>query len=364
MIWVVFALMTGATVFGVLWPLSRSARRVTGRDKDIAFYEAQIAEIQRDLDRGLTSRGDAESAQTQAARRLLGAAQSGASAAAASPTARRIAAIAAILVIPAVSFGLYSLIGNPSLPDEPLAARLSAPPGKLDVNVVLAKIEQHLIQNPNDGRGWELIAPVYLRLGEPNKAAHAYAEAIRTLGDTSDRETALGTALVYAQGGQVSDRARKAFETAQRLDPKAPGPQFYLGVAAQQDGQKDQAIKIWDKLLASSPPNAPWTGAVRARLASISGKPPPPPAAAAAIAALPASQQAAAIQRMVDRLAANLKKNGADVDGWLRLVRAYVVLHESNRARKALADARQSLSNDSGGLARLDVLARQLGLGN
>ena len=46
------------------------------------------------------------------------------------------------------------------------------------------------------------------------------------------------------------------------------------------------------------------------------------------------------IRGMVDRLATRLKDNGNDVEGWLRLVRAYMVLGERDKAQAALVEAR------------------------
>jgi cytochrome c-type biogenesis protein CcmH len=202
-----------------------------------------------------------------------------------------------------------------------------------------------------------------MRLGRAQDAARAFSNAIRVLGDNSEREGELGTALVYASGGQVSDQARKAFESALRLDPHAIGPRFYLGLAAQQVGDKARAVKIWTELLAQAPPDAPWAEMVRERVAALGGAGAPPTSTAAAhIASLPADQRAAAIHGMVDNLAARLAKNGGDVESWLRLVRAYSVLHEADKAREALADARRNLTSDGAALAKLDALARQLGL--
>lgn len=86
------------------------------------------------------------------------------------------------------------------------------------------------------------------------------------------------------------------------------------------------------------------------------------PAGAAAVAALPADRQRVAIRGMVDGLAARLAEDGQDADGWLRLVRAYRVLGEDDKAVKALADARRSMSGNAPVLGRLDRLAHELGL--
>ena len=83
---------------------------------------------------------------------------------------------------------------------------------------------------------------------------------------------------------------------------------------------------------------------------------------AAAVAAMPAGQQQQMIHGMVDRLADRLKTNGDDLEGWLRLVRAYGVLQEQDKARMALADARRNFAADDGAKKRLDALAHELGL--
>src|ERR1035437_10668759 len=73
MIWVVFAFLTVVAVLAVLWPLLRAPRTVPRKDADVAFYEAQIAEIGRDAERGLIAAADAASAKAEAARRLIAA---------------------------------------------------------------------------------------------------------------------------------------------------------------------------------------------------------------------------------------------------------------------------------------------------
>jgi cytochrome c-type biogenesis protein CcmH len=369
MIWVVFAIMTGLAVLSVLWPLSRPARGPSRRATEIAFYEAQLVEIDRDVARGLTSVADAEGARAQAGRHLLAAAHANAGASTSSDRNRRIAAAIAILAIPGVALGLYLRLGSPEFPDQPLSARLNAPPDQMDVGIAVARIEQHLAQDPSDGRGWELLGPVYMRLGRPDDAARAFANAIHAAGDSVELEQDLGQALVMANNGQIDDRARAAFQAALRLDPKAPAPQFYLGLAAEQVGDQARAVALWTKLLADAPPDAPWAPMVRAHMAALgaaapaqAGGPPGPPGAAAAIAAMAPDQQAATIRSMVAQLADRLAQKGGGVDQWTQLVRAYSVLHEPDKARAALADARHSLANDQGALAQLSALARQLGL--
>ena len=60
------------------------------------------------------------------------------------------------------------------------------------------------------------------------------------------------------------------------------------------------------------------------------------------------------IRGMVARLADRLKQDGNDVEGWLRLLRAYMVLGERDKAQAAAGDARKALASDPDKLRQID----------
>jgi cytochrome c-type biogenesis protein CcmH len=365
MIWVVFAAMTGVAVFSVLWPLSRSRRIAPANLPNISLYEAQLAEIDRDAVSGLIPAQDVPAAKADAARRLLAVSAGDKRAGPAGRRNVRVAAAAAIILIPALTLGLYSRFGRPDLPDAPLSARLqSADPGKTDLAAAIVRIEAHLREHPEDGRGWEVIAPVYLRLGRTEEARRAFAEVIRLLGDTPARQAGLGEAILANAQGVVTAEARQAFEKASAADPSLPQPRYYLGLAALQDGKPDEARAMWTKLVDEAPPGAPWAPALRQRIAALSGPAAAGPESAAgkSIASLPPAERAAAIRSMVEGLSARLQQNGGSLDEWTRLVRAYMVLNEREKARATLADARNKFGSDAAATTQLDRLARELGL--
>jgi cytochrome c-type biogenesis protein CcmH len=362
LVWIIFTLMTVAAVVCVVWPLSRARPAgVQVEGDDLPFYRDQLRALDRDVAHGLVSGDEAAGSRAEIGRRLIAAADR---AAAATPRgsrrARLFAGAAAVTVlIPAVSLALYERVGAPEMGDRPLAARLAAPdPG--DFPAAIARVESHLAAHPEDGRGFALLAPIYVRLGRYADAAHAYDRALATLGETAEGRSALGEALVQGADGTVTSEARAAFAKAAADDPKLPQPRFYLGLAAAQDGDKASARAQWTALLADSPADAPWTAMVQARLAALDGTPSGP--AASAIASMPDDQRLRAIHGMVDGLASRLQQDGHDAEGWLKLVRAYTVLGEKSKAATALADARRNLASDAAGLARLDGLARELGL--
>ncbi|MFG1298612.1 c-type cytochrome biogenesis protein CcmI [Xanthobacter sp. V3C-3] len=372
-----FALMTALAALAVLWPLSRVRTVRAAREADLAVYRDQLAEIARDAKSGRLPAAEAEAARVEVARRML-AADAAREPGDAQDTGlatrrRRIAAVVALLLVPAFALGLYVDLGSPRLPGAPLADRLSAPPDRGDVAILVRRVEEHLARNPNDGQGYEILAPVYLRLGRPDDAARAYAEAIRTLGPSPERHSARGEALVVAADGLVTADAARAFAAALALDPQEPRAAYFLGLAAEQDGRAADAARIWADLLAHAPATAPYRPMVAAALARVGGAqvpaaptasapaaPGPGAADVAAAAQMSAQDRDSMVRGMVSRLAARLESEPNDIDGWVRLVRAYGVLGEKDKAAEALKSARAAFRDNAEALGRLDAAEKEL----
>ena len=94
-------------------------------------------------------------------------------------------------------------------------------------------------------------------------------------------------------------------------------------------------------MLARAPADAPWRPLVQGALVRVGGAQAPVLSNDAMTAAkdMNEADRGAMIRGMVDRLATRLKQNGDDVEGWLRLVRAYMVMGERDKA-VARADRR------------------------
>jgi len=369
MLSLIMVLMTAAAILAVLWPLSRRSPARSGSDVEV--YRDQLEEIARDRAAGLIGEAEAEAARIEVSRRLLAAAdhadRAGRSAGAGRTAwPRQAAALTALLVLPALAAGLYLALGSPELPDHPLAARREAPPEQRSIAELVGRVEQHLQQNPEDGRGWEVLSPVYMRLGRFDDAVRARRNVLRLLGPSADREADLGEALTAAANGIVTAEAKQAFERALAHNADDFRARYFLGLAAEQDGRPQEAAEIWRKLLASAPADAAWVDFVREALARVAPAAAAPPAPTAqdieAARTLSPGERAAMVQGMVDRLAARLKEDGSDVEGWLRLVRAYMVLGERERARAAAADARRALAREPDKLKRVDEFLKGLGL--
>jgi cytochrome c-type biogenesis protein CcmH len=363
-LWFVFALMTAAAIFAVLWPLGRVGRpQQDGTETEV--YRDQLAEIDRDASAGLINPPEAVAARVEISRRLLAAADNQREEPLGSSLGlRRAAAIIALVGLPVVAIGLYYPLGSPDLPDFPLAQRSHTPDATQSLDNLVAQVEQHLEATPTDGRGWAIIAPVFARLGRMDDAVRAFRNSITYNGESAARRADLGEALVAAAGGVVTGEAKAEFEHAVALDADDVKASYFLGLAAEQDGRSAEAATIWRAMLEKAPANAPWRPLVQAALVRVGGSPVPALSndAVAAVKDMSETDRSAMIHGMVERLATRLKQNGDDVEGWLRLVRAYMVLGDADKARAASSDARQAVTKDPQRLQQLNEGLKNLGL--
>jgi cytochrome c-type biogenesis protein CcmH len=369
-LWIIFAVMTAAAVLAVLWPLGQKPSAARG-GSDRLVYQDQLQEIDRDRAAGLIGNVEADSARVEISRRLLAAADterpvSPDIAAAAPAWRRRAAVVAAIIVVPAIALGLYLKLGSPDIPGQSAFVRVSTPQGNQSVASLISRIEQHLANNPNDGQGWEVIAPVYLRMGRFDDAVTARQKSLALNGDTPAREADLGEALVAATNGVVTDEAKQVFQKAVAGDARESKARYFLGLADEQDGNRDAAAAKWRALLDDGPPDAPWVAYVRAALARVSGEAVggigPGAGDVASAENMNDAERTQMIRGMVQRLADRLHTDGGDVEGWLRLVRAYVLLGDREQAKNAAADARRALADHPDEVKRVDDLVKGLGL--
>ena len=363
-LWFVFALMTAAAIFAVVWPLGRGDRPPSD-GSEATVYKDQLTEVDRDLTSGLIGAPEAEAARVEISRRLLAAADSERKPAIQSRLGwRRVAAVAALVGVPILAVATYLPLGSPRLGDFPLAMRSRVPDRSQSLDNLVAQVEQHLEINPTDGRGWNVLAPVLVRLGRYDDAVRAYRNSITYNGESAERRADLGEAIAGAAGGVVTSEAKAEFERAIALDAGDVKASYFMGLAAEQDGRTADAGSIWRAMLAKAPADAPWRPLVQAALARIGGVAAPALSddTMAAAKGMSEGDRGAMIRGMVDRLATRLKQNGDDVEGWLRLVRAYMVMGDRDKAKSALTDARQAVANDAERLRQLNEGLKNLGL--
>ncbi len=381
-LWIIFTALIAFALAALLWQLLAGERGKTGEDGvDIVIYEDQLGEIEADLARGVIGAEEAKAARLEVSRRLLAAAGErpgrarGSKQRALKPETLILAG--SILTVPVLGLVLYLGFGSPGLPGQPHRARLQAPAAGANIASLIARVEAELREQPQDGWGWDVIAPVYLRRGRFEDAANAYERALAILGETPDRLEAYGEARTLADNGIVTDRARAALERALARDEGRLKARFWLGTALEQDGKFAEAAAAWRALLKRGGEGSPWRTMVRERLKFAEAKQQAPSGSGASTGpgekgpsrrdierarVLSPGERSAMINRMVDGLAARLAENGKDLRGWLRLTRSYIILGRREAAADALRDAKRHFDGDAEALAELQSLAEELGL--
>jgi len=366
--WTAAALLTFGACLAILLPLMRSRAAAPASAHDLAVYRDQLAEVERDAARGLIGTSEAGEARAEIGRRILrlGVVPEEGSVRAAGAWRKLVPAVA-ILAVPLLSWGFYGYLGSPDLPSQPLSARLSADLAKSSVEELIVRAEAHLAANPDDGKGWEVLAPVYLRVGRPADSVTAYRNTIRLNGPDAQREAGLGEALATV-ARKVTPEARAAFERALTLEPVEPKSRFFLAAAYAQEGRYAEANAAWRELLKSLPPESPWRGATEQAIAEagarVAGGAEPGPTAedVAAAESMNAEDRVAMVEGMVAQLDARLRENPNDAEGWQRLVRSYMVLGKHDEARDALSRGVAALGKGTSAAAGLQDFAAGLGL--
>ena len=373
-VWLIFAVLTGAVIWAVLRPLFSKKKEdgASEAEYEVALYRDQLAEIDRDLARGTIGEAEAESARLEVSRRLLAAdeeARKGEAGGPAGTSTRKWIALAIILLVPLFSLGIYLMRGAPEIPDQPLLARLDKPAQDLPLPGLIAKVERHLREHPKDVQGWAVLAPAYMRIGQADKAIDAVTKVMELQGENADLYAERGQMRVLAARGEVTDAAQEDFQSALKLDPGHPKANYYLGLGEIEDGKEKAAEARWQKLVDAAPKDAPWLSGLKARLAelksgkltaeTLNGSAGPGPSAADVTAAgqMTAEQRQQMIQGMVARLASKLEDKPDDLAGWQRLIRAYQVLGEPDKADAALKKAKAHFAGKSDALKQLDAAA-------
>ncbi len=364
--WVIVVLVALVVVAALLVPMLRHRAAPTDSAAfDMEVYRDQLRQIDRDRAEGLIDDAEAEAGRTEVGRRLL-AADSRRKDKPAGPRTRpgMGAALAVGILVPVCAVLLYSDLGVPGLPGFPYSERgAQERDRKPELRVLAKQLEQRMKTDPTNVRGWILLGRTYVELTEYDKAVKIYDKALTYDGGNAELRSAYGEALVLKDQGIVTPGARQVFETVLKAAPKNPRALFYLAVADEQAGKLHEALDRWRTLLEASPPDAPWAPIARqhaTKTASALGLDPAkalpqaPPAAKgptaedmAAAQSMTPDERRTMIESMVQRLADRLKDKPDDLDGWLRLGRAYTVLQKHAEARDALAKAAALAPNNT-----------------
>ncbi|MGO7158808.1 c-type cytochrome biogenesis protein CcmI [Rhizobium johnstonii] len=375
--WILVAALTAALAVILLYPLLRGAKAADNiRAGEAAVYRDQLRELDRDLNGGLITPEEADYARAEIGRRLIAVSADEPAETLKPARHHRFTEAFVLLVLPVLGLCLYLTTGRPDLPSQPLEARLENPGN--DVAVLITKAERHLAEKPDDGKGWDVLAPIYFRTMRVNDAQLAYRNAIRLLGPSPVRLDGLAETLMAVSDGVVTEEARQVLEQSLTLEPDNPRARFYIALSMEQAGRPDEARQAFEALAKQSPADAPWLPLVNQHIAMNGGAPAGAgsvaPGANPAATGNPTQQDVAAaetmnagdrqqmIRGMVESLDAKLSEDPNNFEGWMRLVRSYAVLNDKDRAADALKRGLAAFPPPGEQGRQLLALARELGI--
>ena len=255
-------------------------------------------------------------------------------------------AVAALSIL-GVGGGAYVLLGRPHLAEREANGLKTH-----EVNGLIPYLIQRVRQYPQDARAWTYLAQAYMDARDPRDAAKAFAKVIELTGKGNPAlDAAYGEALVVASNGAVPPEAEDAFKAALAIDPHNAPARFYLGLARVEHKDNAGAIQLWQSLLDDTPSTSPLHQMLVDRIAMLTSQ-----AVAGGNGAAPNPRA------MVEMLAARLKADPNDALGWVRLMRVYTVLGETQKAKQALAEARKAFSDNKDAQTSFSTAAKALKL--
>jgi cytochrome c-type biogenesis protein CcmH len=348
----VLCALISAALLAVVAAWHRRAPRESELAHEKALYAAFVADTDRRVARGDIDAELANEERVEAARALLKA--EAAAVAAPSPLKPWMAAVGCF-VIAAAMFGVYLFVGHPWLGDQPYQARLRGwmqaaafpacqPAATYDARVndwlknaasrpELPQVEGLAAALKASSQGCETVPNYWLLRARTEKVAGSFyasnqdfAQAYRVAPQSFAAWSEWGEAVaLFARSDGTAD-ARKLFERALTANPDDVLAHYYLGRSDLAAGNYEAARTHFKTALAGMAVNDSRVPEVRAELAAVDQ------ADAAQV------QTNARIRGMVGTLAAQLKADPENAEGWARLLRSYDVLHDDAARAKAVVD--------------------------
>lgn len=410
----VFWIITGAlaVVSVALMALTIIRGRVDGEPPaayDLRVYRDQLKEVDRDLARGVIAPEDAERLRAEISRRVLTAdAQVRAAEIEGKPAngpARILAGVLA-LGVGVGGFALYQRLGAPGYGDLPRQDRIAMAkqayetrPAQAEVEAqmppradiaqpapdfatLMEKLREAVAGRPDDVQGHVLLARNEAVLGNFTAAYGAQERVLTLLGEAATAQDYVDYAdmMILAAGGYVSPEAERALRGALARDERNGAARYYMGLMLAQTGRPDRAFAVWNALLNEGPQDAVWIAPIREQIEEMAfragvkftmpaqeglpqdGLRGPTQADIAAAGDMTDADRQAMIRNMVEGLNTRLAEEGGTPAEWSRLIGAYGILGEVDKARAIWAEAQVKFATQPDALDEIRGGARRAGV--
>ena len=403
--WIISMSLAVIATVSLLLPLFRNTRTAATEDavSEVDIYREQLAEVERDLERGVLDTAEAERTRTEIARRLLAADKAGSQQTGDAPIlASRMTSVLFGVVVVALSGGLYLYVGAPGAQDLPLKARIAAgdeiranrmsqaeaeelaqamPRPEIDAPADYLEMVQQLRDivptRPEDQAGWRLLARHEAALTNYAAAAAAQAHLVDLVGaqvQITDLER-LADYMVAATAGLVTPEAEAVSRQILERDTDNIAARYYLGLLYAQTDRPDVAFRLWKQVIDNGTPeqihvelakgqieDAAWRAGVEYELPRTADLPGPTADQIEDAANMSAEDQGNMIQGMVGRLMDRLANEGGTPEEWARLINALGVLGDTDRALAIWTEAQGVFAGNTEALTEIRAAAQSAGV--
>ena len=263
------AALTLVALAFVLRPL---LRRSGGADTpvreaaNLAIFKDQLAELESDKQAGILSEDQYAQAHAELERRVLEEAVPVGARAAANSSSRALAAGLAALVI-AGSAGLYVWLGAPEAISTQADPHAAGQVSSQQIEAMVAQLAQRMEEHPEDAKGWAILARSYYAMGRYKESADAYARLGEVEQPNADMLADHADALAMAQGRDLRGKPLELLKQALRLEPTHWKALMMIGTEAFEREDYRNAVRYWETLLQSLPPDSEFAEQIRGGIA-------------------------------------------------------------------------------------------------
>lgn len=242
--------VVAAFILPPLWLGLRAPKpRADRKSANLAIFRDQLGELEREKTEGSLADTDFEQAKRELQRRLLEEVEpAGDETAPASHAPSRKTAVALLILMPVLALAGYGVLGNPeALNPEQTAAQPQVTQEQIEGMV--AKLAERLKANPDDPKGWLMLARSYRSMGRYAEAVEAFGKAEKTMGEEPDLLAVYAETIAMAEGKGLKGKAAQLVEKALKIDPNHAHSLFLAGAAAMEAGDNKKGIAYWEALL-------------------------------------------------------------------------------------------------------------------
>lgn len=269
-------LLAMATAF-VLTPLLRKEQGAEAhlrRDElNLAVLRDQLRELEADLNAGLIDPKAYESSRRELERRVAEEVQPH-TVRQAKTEGRRWAAVAVVIAVPVLSISLYLSIGSPAALDPQVLAANKDSGHQFtaeQVEGMVASLAERMKNEPDNVKGWTMLARSYNALGRYAQASEAYAHLVKLVPGDASLLADYADVLAMTQDRSLQGEPEKIIERAIKVDEKNVKALALWGSAAFERKDYANAVKRWQKILPLVPADSEVARSVSGSIAEAQG---------------------------------------------------------------------------------------------